>query len=152
MADYINSIKVNNQEYEIGGDNFDGQWVAKTTDIFAPGTIAQEKSLTIDISSYLPDNKYNYEVLFDCYMNTSTTKNNFVSLFVCEGSSASGSIGARLGRVVTRTTTNESTGCNCILPIKKDDQYIILQNEGTAGTSGQTCLRARGYRRIGTNT
>ena len=152
MADYINSLKMNNQEYEIGGENFNGQWVVKSQNIMAARTLAQEQKLTINIASYLPDNKYDYEVLFDCYMNTSNTTNNFVSLIIYEGSSTSSSISSRLGRVVTRTNSSENTAGNCILPIRKDDQNIILYNEGNAGTSGNCCLRARAYRKVGTNT
>ena len=128
MVEYISKININNKDIEFGGYNFDDKWIYKYYNILGSAfQIATGDTKTFDLSSYLPNDGYDYEVKFDAMARTGTTNGNQVDIRLYSGSSTSGSyMSARMGRVVTRTASDRQTGGCCILVIKSSDKKNIV--------------------------
>ena len=119
----------------------DGQWVSSTKTL---STATAVGTYTIDLSDYLPNDNYNYEVLINCTSNSnsSTLTDSFV-----------------YSDIVSKTTYSQvatsTNGYYCrnmfSLPVNK---YIYFQNEVKIGGSGTPYIAiiALAYRRIGSNT
>lgn len=121
----------------------DGQWVSKSFTVTESITASMDK--TFDISSYLPVDGYNYEVIISGYGNTGATSGNSLVVSVSTDIIQTGQyiICCR-----TRTTSAVNAGSTMILPVGTA-RTLRVRNGDTAATSGNITLR--GYRRIGTN-
>jgi hypothetical protein len=115
----------------------DGQWVDKSqvlTTAYAVGTY------TLDLSDYLPNDGYTYEVLYRIHItNNESGSNAYVNLWSDVLTEAVGIIGS-----------DENTGglamyANGVTPVRKYLTYKI-----TATCTNASC-RVLGYRRLGTN-
>lgn len=147
---YEGMIEVVNQEMNIleqvntgMSSKADGQWVSKSFTVTESITASMDK--TFDISSYLPTDGYNYEVIISGYGNTGTTSGNSLVVSVATDIIQTGQyiICCR-----TRTTSGVNAGSTMILPVGSR-RTLRVRNGDTAATSGNITLR--GYRRIGTN-
>ena len=127
--------------------NFDGQWVDSQL-VLINGTLAVG-SYSYDLSAYLPDDNYSYEIMVNVYANddhTSSTTNGW--LMVGTVASPYDNDCIRIS-VVTDTYADKSSVCG-ILPINTG-RKIYAQVYSRAMSEG-LIIRCMGYRRIGTNT
>ena len=113
----------------------DGQWVAKALSLV--GSKLTIGTYTYDLSSYLPNDGYDYEVMFELYVNSAqTTYFNVIT---------------QDGFVMRSNTTAEGAIVNLfgILPIDTNRQ--VTAEVSNTDVKGWSALYAQGYRRIGTN-
>ena len=126
--------------------NFDGQWVQSQLSVSTATSIA---SRTHDLSSYLPDDDYSYEVIFHLTGGTSSgSSGGNCTLFV--GTAAQPSINSDCiyGFVFVTKTSTEARNY-IILPI---DSNRKVYSQITGHDFNIAGFRALAYRRIGTNT
>ena len=112
----------------------DGQWVSKTATL---STATAVGTYTIDLSSYLPNDNYNYEVLISMFFNSSgsTAVNYFLSSDLMPETA------------VYATGTNSVYSTDTFYVPCKQEIYFRSINVN----SKQIRINALGYRRIGTN-
>lgn len=130
----------------------DGQWVASpltlATDVNASTTITQ-----YDLSSYLPNDGYQYEVQMSFSMFTKTSSGNSISCYVGSDlipfTTSTYADAIQIGQVRTRTSSNMTTSGNCKCPVGTGRYVDIYSPSGW--TNGSYSLWLNGYRRIGTN-
>ena len=126
----------------IANSRFDGQWVSKIETL---STATAVGTYTIDLSSYLPNDNYNYEVLISGHQtsSSSSTANVFVYSTLMGQSSTTD--------IYYMWSTNSETVYmtnSFIVPIGSDKKLYLVR-EGAKGSRfvfGALC-----YRRIGTN-
>ena len=125
----------------------DGQWVGVNHTILANPTTAPTSDLPeIDLSSYLPNDNYAYEVLLMGAVGTGTTSGNQTRI-ILQSSIITDSY--YMVSAQTRSTSSVTAyGC-CVLPIGSDKELKVM---GYASNTGAISLYLRGYRRIGTNS
>lgn len=143
---YISKVNVKGTATTIGGDNFDGPWVYKSTTLVSSTSITNGTYTTVDLSSYLPNDTYNYEILFAASCQTGTAANNQAILRLGE-STRVGSC-TMIGRRKTQHAVYTLLAGNILYPTKK--RSVLLWNDGTA-VANSVNLYARGYRRLGRN-
>lgn len=125
---------------------FDGQWVALSTTLVSGVTAPTTDALSYDLSEYLPDDSYNYEVLIGVSAATGSTSGDQIqiavystiltsSVFVCA--------------IQTRTSSGINGAGSIIFPIGSDRTIYIQAKQNNTGKFN---LYLRGYRRIGTNS
>ena len=143
-SNYVSSLNYSGTQYDIDGNFLNGDWVASATTLYN-ASLAGSGSASISLSSYLPNDGYGYEVLFNITARTGTTSGNTVlpRLGVLAGSS-----NAVICGHVTRTASEMICAGNVIIPVLA--RTVNLYNASTAASPGVT-VYARGYRRIGTN-
>lgn len=112
----------------------DGQWVAKTSILLNESTTTGD----FDLSSYLPNDGYQYEVMFTSLVQATTSAGQ--QSYICSDVVIENLI---LGYVSTGTTTTNSVIVS--LPVGTSRKVTIT------GTSKKT-ICATAYRRIGTNS
>ena len=151
LSDLANKADVDGSNMISSVKNFDGQWAMVNVAIASDVTYTQDQTVTYDISSYLPNDNYDYEVLFTAYLRTAETANSATGCHLYTGSQSSGVINVRIGRCVTRTNASANASGNGILPIYHTDRKVTWGNTDSSGTSGACGLRMMAYRRIGTN-
>ena len=139
-----------NDIQKIGGNEFDGQWVLTDGTMSNSFTLAAGATKTFSLSSYLPNDGYDYEVIFEASTQTGTTSGNYVEERIYSGTGTSG-IMTRVGRVRTRASNWQFASVVAILPIKSSDKNVTVNTySGSSGTA-TLGLWAKGYRRIGKN-
>ena len=121
----------------------DGQWVYQNTLLLNTDVVT--KNVTLDLSSYLPKNNYNYEVLFSGYCYTPSTAKTYVQIRIYTDIIQAT---VELGRVRCETGVVSHASGNAILPVGTDRKLYVL---GDTAWSGNIVLHALGYRRIGKN-
>ena len=152
LSDLANKADVDGSNMVSSVKNFDGQWTFVNVPIASEVTYTQEQAVAYDISSYLPNDSYDYEVLFTAYLRTAETTNSATGCHLFSGSSANNTAySIRIGRCVTRTNASANASGNGVLPIFYTDRKVTWQNSDSNGTSGNCGLRMMAYRRIGTN-
>lgn len=126
--------------------NFDGQWVRSGATIASGATLPTTDDLTYSLSTYLPDDNYNYEVIFICNLTTGTVSGNqsYISLQTDIQTYA-----INVCRTQTRAASSVIAGGNAILPVGTGREVTVYHYSSNTGTFS---LYARGYRRIGTNS
>lgn len=152
MTNYVQTIKDKN----IGGKNFDSQWVYRTEDYGALATaftLPAHGSRGFDLSNILPNDNYTYMCNFDVYIRTGTANNSVCgcALFVGNGADKDTQLFAQLDQVVTRTSGDIAGGGNCIIPIPPDNRYITFFDNGGVNTTGNCGIYLKRYKRVGTN-
>ena len=127
----------------------DGRWVSKTILLYQASSIEANSTLTFDLSSYLPNDGYNYDVVF----------------FIVTSCSTGLGLGARtiIGlysdiyinevkvsyAIVTNTNMNPGAAGSANIPIGPDRKIHIHQNGAYKGAISE--FRAVAYKRIGEN-
>lgn len=145
-GEYLKSINLGNTDIPFGGNNFNGAWTYQNKSLFSGKTFTTSNN-TYDLSSYLPNDNYIYEVLLQGYTRTGTTSGNSIQFTIWDVTT---NIGRVLTRIVSRASSSVIDSFNCILPISVGRQ--IRLDVTTSGTSGSCGMSLSGYRRVGTNT
>ena len=141
-------VNLSGAERKIGGEQFDGQWVWKSQKLAYNVTINSKATLTYDVSSYLPDDGYAYELLFgDCQANTGATSGNNALILAITDMTVNN---VRLMGKNTRTASTETTLNGCIvIPVHRERKVYIYNSANQNATNLYVILKA--YRRLGTN-
>ncbi len=138
VLEAVNNVVPNNRTV------WDGQWVQKYLEVAY--SVKAIGSYSYDLSGYLPDDGYTYEVMFDAYVNSDaityytvgtapSPKTNKTTCFYSE--------------IVTLDTEGRAGNSTFTLPIDSSRTvYLEIANKAVSTTSQ---LYAVGYRRIGTN-
>ena len=146
----IEKISIGGTAQQIGGDNFDGQWVESLATLSSSFTLAPDGSKTFSLTSYLPDSTYDYEVQFELTAQTGTTSGNYVETNIYSGSSGS-NFRQRCARIRTRASNYQVGATVVVVPILASDQNVrVTTYSGSSGTA-TLGLYAKRYRRIGKN-
>lgn len=125
----------------------DGQWVFSDLTLASQATAPKSSDVIYDLSSYLPNDGYNYEVILSCNAETGTTSGNTTRIFIY-ASTMSPTQGVLVTWVSTRTSSSMSSGGNTIIPIATDRKLCVRAINNNTGIYS---LRLHAYRRIGTN-
>lgn len=150
----IENIKIpNGTTIPFGGDNFDGQWYSYNNTelaILSSASLNSSTSTSVDISSYIPNDGYAYELLIRGYCRTSTTSGN--NVFIRVGAyNATDANNPLLMRGLTRTASYRNIAGNCLLPISATQRKIYIYNAGNATATTMT-IQITGIKRVGKNT
>ena len=89
MANYISKINTKGQELEIGGKNFDGEWICNAFSVCSNITIPAKSEVVYDISAKIPDDGYDYEIFFMLAMKCPATAGQNAIVYVYAGDSSS---------------------------------------------------------------
>ena len=130
-----------------GKDVIDGQWVSSQTTVAQSVSIAASTEVEYDISSYLPNDNYNYEVLFSLSVSTGSTSGDGLEVGVCSDKVYST---IRAITVITRTSATNNGACAYTIPVGTGRKLIIRNFASYSGTI--RFFRVHAYRRIGTNS
>lgn len=125
--------------------NLDGQWVSSPSTLADNISSPKSTDLEYSLASYLPNDGYNYEVLFTGQVTTGSTSGNICNLHL--KTDIIDKI-VYFARAITRTSSNVSAYGTCILPVGTGRTVTAVAYSNNTGTF---YLYARGYRRIGTN-
>ncbi len=129
------------QETMVTNTMVDGQWVQKYAELSSATAIG---SYTLDLSDYLPNDGYAYEVMFYIAMASGNT-----TVYTLGTVSSPWTNKASCFCATAKTTTNARFAtANFILPIKNRVVYSEI-SEGAVSSSGGVVMV--GYRRLGTN-
>lgn len=126
-------------------DMVDGQWVNSYRNIVYK-TFTSGETITVDLSNYLPNDGYNYEVMFMGTGNTEKSNGSDLEIRI------TGDILQHIKFLGCRGFSTSVAGyaCNAVVyPVGKARSVSIQQN-GTKAT-GTVAIDVIGYRRIGTN-
>lgn len=153
MTNYVENIQINGINYPVGGTAFDGQWVMSVRDLLSNVSINSGDTAAnrkwVSLSSYLPDDGHDYEILLHGSASTGATSGNSVRLKVLVPPSDT-TIDTYLWGGRTRTaSTHTGSGCTRVI-ISKDDRRIGYCNTGSATATG-VYSTVYAYRRIGNN-
>ena len=131
---------------QTGQEVIDGQIVQTTLDIITSTTsINSNETKTYDLSSYLPDDNYTYEVYYSVAGETGATSGNNVDIVVSALLPATN----RVARARTRSASSVTWCGSGTIPITGANRNISVTNLGSAGSIN--FFRVLAYRRIGTN-
>ena len=125
----------------------DGQWVAvSSAELLRNATAPTSDLPAIDVSSYLPNDSYNYELLIVGAVTTGASSGNQTRIIL------QSSIMTEYIYVVsaqTRASSAVTAYGNCILPVGSDRNVYVM---GYSSNTGSVSVYLKGYRRIGTNS
>lgn len=141
-------VNLSGAERKIGGEQFDGQWVWQSQNLAYNITINSKATLTYDITSYLPNDGYAYELLFgDCQANTGATSGNSALIWAKTDMTVND---VRLMGKNTRTASTEVTLNGCIIIPVHRERKVYIYNSANQNATGLFVI-LKGYRRLGTN-
>ena len=143
---YLSNFSTNNEIVEVGGNNFDGRWINKSYSAYQWTSLVSGTTYSIDISSYLPDSKYAYEIMVYTWCNTGTTSGNGAEVKV--GSDLTNNM--MFCTTITRASASTSTSGVGKIPISGNSRTLDISN-GAGANSGSGRVWLLGYRRLGTN-
>jgi hypothetical protein len=138
VASFVNALNINSM--------CDGQWVNKLLEIANGVAAPASTDLEYSLSSYLPNDNYNYEVLFRGTGVTGSTSGNRNYFTVTSDIIPYYSL---IASTITRSAGALQAGSTVILPVGTARTVTILHSSNNTGT---VSLYALGYRRIGTNS
>lgn len=139
---YMSSGTITSTGLSIASSRFDGQWVQSYHGSLVTATSAGSSQASI--STYLPSDSYDYEVMFYLAANYGSSAGD-----VAIGNTAS-PLSNNCIRIKGRVrNTSASVHCTGIIPIKSSARIIYTQREVKV-SAFQVDMIA--YRRIGTNT
>lgn len=126
---------------DTGKKVIDGQWVAKEQVL---STATAVGTYTIDLSDYLPNDNYNYEIYISIRGNTTSSSNADCCIY---------------SSVLPVSSVNVEDSCCTARSSNADGNYIILPVNSAReitqvilnGKWSGLIVKCRGYRRIGTN-
>ena len=125
--------------------NFDGQWVSSYSVFASNVTLPTVDDLSYDLSTYLPDDSYDYEVMLKGVATTAATSGANAQIYV-----SSDAMIYPTPICGSQTRTNSTTyACGTfILPVGTSRTVTVAK-----GTSNGTfTLSGMSYRRLGTNS
>ncbi len=140
-----NNLAVNGTEVVTGSNTrFDGQWV------YTKSTLANNVSMTnssqdYSLSSYLPNDNYDYEVLFAVNATSGTSSGNRIYIILQSDISTA----VETAYAIPRSNSSVTAYGTCILAVGSGRKVTVAAN---STPKGSYYLYACGYRRIGTNT
>lgn len=137
----IETINNKGTTYTIGGDNYYGQWILpiKSDNIFTD-TFGGNASKTYDISSWLPDDNYDYDIQISGYVRTGSTSGYGASVDIITDTGT-----LKIGHANTRSSSNHIGAGGGILRIPADNRTITAKNYAsqTTGTCGASISMIR---------
>lgn len=116
---------------------FDGQWVSSYKQL---STATAVGTYTIDLTDYLPDDNYNYEIL----VRVGATANKDAFEYMYSDIMADSTYSILISHANTGSIITENF---FVFPVKKQITFQILEN--AFSTMSNNCY---GYRRLGSNT
>ena len=125
----------------------DGQWIINVQQQVVNNLNLHNSNntpYTVDLSNYLPNDGYNYEVIIDGQMMTGDVSGRYCAFIV---RTAYG-YGIYLGNGRPRTNASVKAAGNGIIVVGTDRKLYIARTDSYYGTA---TLNLKGYRRIGTN-
>lgn len=122
----------------------DGQWVGSTKLLVTGGSFSADTNIKYDLSTYLPNDNYKYEVLGSLYGSTLETSGKYVNMYVKSSECSSLTVAS----ATTRTSSRVRFGGLFIIPIGTN-RTITFKDTGNGGIELEIVIQA--YRRIGTN-
>lgn len=141
---YVSNI-VTDDRYYIDGNFLHGEWQPLNAQVFN-ASLANNTASAINLSNIIPDDGYSYWVMFSVTARTGTTSGNTVTARMGLSSTPNQNAGVCVQK--TAANSNMTSAGNIILPVRARTVYIA----NTGGqTSGTITVKARGYRRMGTN-
>ena len=151
LGDSSIPLNIEGSTIEVNGNDLtkiiDGQWVPVNITVAENITYPTEAEAEYDLSSFLPTDTYDYEVLIRGYVRPSATANKYVNLYI-----GSPLLGIKAGITGTRTQgayVAENVG-SCIIPVDTT-RKIQVATSTSANAEGSYTIWACAYRRIGTN-
>lgn len=151
LGDSSIPLNIEGSTIEVNGNDLtkiiDGQWVPVNITVAENITYPTEAETEYDLSSFLPTDTYDYEVLIRGYVRPSATANKYVNLYI-----GSPLLGIKAGITGTRTQgayVAENVG-SCIIPVDTT-RKIQVATSTSANAEGSYTIWACAYRRIGTN-
>ena len=125
-------------------DMADGQWVSKVSRLANNTNAPTSTNITYDLSSYLPNDGYIYEVWVTGSVTTGSTSGNYAGIDL--QSDISGDMYLCYAR--TRASGTVISAGTLIIPVGNGRTLTVLASSSFVGTFN---LWVKGYRRIGTN-
>lgn len=149
-----NNLAINGSEV-VTGDNtrFDGQWVQSFLDLVTSAiTLNTNYSNAWDISSYLPNDNYIYEVYVSAYGVTAATSGSLIDVRVgssiLKADNTTNTATAFVLRSAVRSNANRQVSNTIVIPVGTDRKLTVQ----SYGTGTLNTLRLLAYRRVGTNS
>jgi len=124
----------------------DGQWVEKYLTVASSETAPTTTPLSYSLSSYLPDDGYNYEVIGYASGTTGSSSGNRITLKIMGDILTNSN---RIAQVITRTSSAMICSGYFKLPIGANRWLKMNEDSNNTGTFSISLI---GYRRIGTNS
>ena len=147
-TNYISKIsRGSNSEAIIGGKVLDGPWVRSLVTLASEITLNSNAVNSYSLSSYLPDDGFDYDVLAVLTGRTGTTSGNSITLRI--GTESTATNNSAVARQVTRTKSNMICGGQRRVRIGANRMIYIANTGGAAASTVNFSLK--GYRRLGTN-
>lgn len=130
---------------------FDGQWVYSSIAIADSVTWNSSHGIkTYSLNNYLPNDGYNYEILFSGSCDTGTTSANFINIYIGINN-VNENVICRLCTARTRTaSSNQSSGSSNII-IPSNMRQLVVYGSTSSNANGTYSLFVAAYRRVGTN-
>ena len=148
MVDYIEKIQYNGQEPQyIESDCFNGTWVIKDVTLGNNVVYTANTYNKYNISSHLPDDGFDYEVMVSLYASTGGAINNSIHNYI--GSGNNRWFTCRINNYRTGVKGARSTCDTAIVPVKANDKYIGVYPSGE--NSNSCYFKIVAYKRIGKN-
>lgn len=129
-----------------GQAKIDGQWVDSRLNPVSGATAPTTDDITVDLSTYLPNDGYNYEVLLNAMGTTGSTSGNANNIYISTDI-ITGTV--RVCRCLTRASSSTTSAGSAIVPVGSG-RYITVN--AVSNNTGTINLYLNGYRRIGTNS
>ena len=143
LVNVANVTKALANKVDINSDRFDGPWVSKHISLVgSEGASFSSSNVVYDLSEYLPNDGYNYEVIVSSYINTAAKSGSYACVYIGSDIMTSS---IYLGACITRTSSNAQAAGSVVCPVGYG-RYIFVQ--GT-NASGSYSLHVNGYRRLG---
>ncbi len=125
--------------------HFDGGWVDSLLTIGSAVTAPVNDDLEYDLSSYLPNDNYNYEVLFGAAVTTGTSSGDITRIRIKSSMITSP---VYVSDIQTRASSSVMQGGSTLLPIGTSRTVTVA---AYSANTGKFNFYAYGYRRIGLN-
>lgn len=136
----------------------DGQWTKPASMWLSPAfTMSPDEWKQLDVSSFLPSDDYDYEVVLTGYSFTTYTVNDQVNLRAVGGYYSGTEITSAYYQFLDVTynqrvdgATRQVVGFTTSLVVPANSQYISIYNAASTST-GSTRLGISRFKRLGTN-
>lgn len=126
----------------------DGQWVYSSSTLANGVTSPTSTDLSYNLATYLPDDTYDYEVLFSMNGATSGTSGSYSRGILYTDLTTSSNV-CYVYYVRTTAAINTRGAGNAILAVGSGRKVYVAHASDNSGTFSLTAI---GYRRIGTNS
>ena len=127
----------------------DGEWVMLPETIVLLQDISLNNTsyipVSIDLTAFLPNDNYNYEILLSADMLTNTSSGNSGQCNVCVNEDCKNLVG--ICGEITRTSNSAYARGSAILPLQNNSRTVYLQRANYHATLVSLHLNA--YRRLG---